>query len=240
MMEPGFIDPAMVADESLFPVELDAAEMVKYRWLYRAWQLNIDYHIPLGGPGSPEETGTLEIIAVSAATDESELRDPRPPAFTGVSSTTTGTITTDDGINPPVVNAWAPTWVLNVCNRDSDFIPPASPDLNDYYVNATDPEAVIYLPRVEFRLGSSIGALGSMTNYTPADDGNVNTAIQTFSGTWDGEPIDIQCVTSTTRPFDTYSFTAIPVLAWPYTGASGDIWDEVTFAELQDHSTTED
>jgi hypothetical protein len=233
MMEPGGVSSSFVADSSLYPIGAEVDTIVKYRWLYRAWKLNLDYHIPDGGVGLPEETGELEILAFSAAADESELVVIRPPAFTGVLSSTVGTITTTGVGTLP----WNPEWVLNICNRNSDFVPPASPDTNNYYYNTV---TGLYFPRVEFRLGSSIGALGSITNYTPHDDGNVNTAVQSFPGTWQGAPITIQCVTSTTRPFDEFNFTAVPYRAWKYNGSDGDIWDEILLTEIGDHNTVKD
>lgn len=237
MMEPGGVSAVIVPDGYLFPVEIDADQMTYYRWLIRAWKINVTYHAPAGG-SFDDETGSAEIIHTSQASSEDDLGDQLPPSFND--TTVTGTRTLDDGVNPPVVSAWNPGTSLLVCDRASDFIPPDAPDLNNYYFNSA---SLLYLPRVEFQINpveATSFILG--TNFVQADDANVNTSIQEFSGTWDGQPITIQLLTTNSHPLDDFTFTAVRYRYWTYTGASGAIWDAVTGAEASPgaHSTTED
>lgn len=232
MMQPGGISSSAAVDGYLFPIALSAESVTAYRWLYRAWKINITYHQPLVDFSHPEQTGELEIIAHSDATSEGDLATPEPPSFHGPLSTTTGTITTDDGVNPPIVAAWNPAFLMRILSREGDFIPPDAPDTNNYHFNTA---TGLYLPRVEFDM---IGpGAGHVTNYAQADDGNVNTQIVEWAGTWDGEPITLQVLDTITYPLDSFTFVAVPWRAWPYNGASGDIWDEDTFAEIESHST---
>lgn len=232
-LEPGGVG-SKTADQGLFPEQVSGEEAAKYRWLYRAWQVDITGHAPAGG-SFDDETLALTVVYENMFTDELELTSPLAGDFFPVFND--GTRTLDNGVDPPLVLPWSPTTTLHVCERASDFIPPGAPDTNNYHYNTS---TGLFLPRIEFEMfGTPANSFIRATNYEQEDDMNVGTSIQTFTGDWYGQPIDIQLLTANSHPLDSFTFTASPVRWWEYRDKDGNnpIWHETLGTELLNHST---
>lgn len=231
--EGGTIDPAFAADLELFPFSCTASELCELLYRIRTWSFTYSIHRPLGG-GAPEitETGSGTVTFLPAIDSELKLvsddlhNHPQQGESTG-----SGTHIEDDGVNPPVSTPVTPIGLLQVIVNTTG-VPPAAPDTNIYIFNPADG---LFYPRIEFSINSSI----YITNWPQAV--GVGTYLTSWIGTFWGEPMRFYIVESsidTIPEYDDIQVSVSPHRWWKYAGASGDIWDENTGAELQNHSTT--